>query len=132
MSQINQAAKTLSYLRQTDSQQIRNDFHIIHLCDSALPQFETRRVTLGRATGAAKIDVSLSGKTLRNVSDWAATEIPSTTPSPHEGEGIIPVDTIGLCCPRDNRRWTTQRWLRNRRETVNSVVGSRNGHGAQK
>ena len=58
--------------------------------------------------GVAKIDVSLSGKTVRNVLDWAVTGISATTPSRHEGEGIIPVSMIVVCRLRDNRRRTTQ------------------------
>src|SRR5258708_34917440 len=42
--------KTPLYLRRSDSQRSRNDFHIVHLCDSRPPQFETRRVTLSGPT----------------------------------------------------------------------------------
>ncbi len=41
MSQINQFTKMLFYLRQGDSQRSGNDFHIVHLCDSASPQLAT-------------------------------------------------------------------------------------------
>jgi hypothetical protein len=43
MNPINQFTKALSYLRQTDSQRSRNDFHIVHLHDSRPPQLATSR-----------------------------------------------------------------------------------------
>src|SRR5258708_38427164 len=68
MSPINQLAKTLSYLRQTDSQRSDNDFHIVHVCDSAPPQL-TGYADIAVGAKSASIGAEIIGRNARS-SGW--------------------------------------------------------------
>jgi hypothetical protein len=63
MSLFNQITKTRFYLRRSDSQRIDNDFHIIHVCDSASPQFGTAGRSVRNAPPSPALD---SGVRLAN------------------------------------------------------------------